>query len=139
MIVIGCYVIAVVVLNFTVANRLTNEVDTRLSARLVSVNRLTVPVPTTGSSASAPRGGDIDDAPSFVWSVSPTGAVTVLTPGAPALPRRSWSTVPATITVGTTLFRFRAAKLGNDWIVAGQSVAEIHQPSHAFAPGGRSE
>lgn len=127
MIVMGCYVIALVVLNFTVANRLTNEVDTRLSARLVSVNRLTVPVPTTGSSPSAPRGGDIDDAPSFVWRVSPTGTVTALTSGAPTLPRRSWSTVPATVTVGTTQFRFRAVKLGNDWIVAGQSVAEIER------------
>jgi signal transduction histidine kinase len=127
MIVMGCYVVAVVVLNFTVANRLTTEVDTRLSARLVSANRLIVPIPTTGSSPSAPRGGDIDDAPSFVWRVSPTGTVTVLTPGAPTLPRRSWSTVPATITVGTTQFRFRAAKLGTDWIIAGQSVAEIQR------------
>ena len=130
MIVMVCYVIGVVILNLSVVNRLTTEVDARLSSRLVDANRLTLPLPSasqTGSSRSADRGSDIDDAPSFVWRVTASGAVTALTNGAPALPSRSWSAAPTTIAIGSTQFRFRAVKLGPDWLVAGQSVANIRR------------
>jgi signal transduction histidine kinase len=127
-IVMGCYVIGVVILNFVVVNRLTTEVDARLAQRLVDANQLTFPIDgatQTGSSGSDGRGFDIDDVPVFVWRVTTSGAVTALTTGAPTLPLRSWSSVPTTITIGPTQFRFRAVKRGSDWLVAGQSVAEI--------------
>ena len=127
MLVMACYAMGVVVLNIVVVHRLTTEVDARLSGRLAEVNRLSLPIHTTGSVPSANRGGDIDDAPSFVWAVTPSGAVTALTNGAPVLARRSWNTVPATIPIGNTQFRFQAVKLGADWIVAGQSVADIQR------------
>ena len=125
-IVMGCYVIGVIVLNIVVVHRLTTEVDARLSQRLADANRLTLPVngtTNTGPSRTVERGVDIDDAPSFVWTIAPSGAVTALTIGAPALPRRSWNTVPSTVSVGNTQFRFQAVKRGGDWIVAGQSFA----------------
>lgn len=130
MIVMGCYVIGIVILNLSVANRLTTEVDARLSVRLAGANLLTLPVQTagqTGSSHSPDRGSDIDDAPSFVWRVTASGVATALSKGAPALPSRSWSAAPTTITIGSTQFRFRAVKLGPDWLVAGQSVAVIRR------------
>lgn len=129
-IVMGCYVIGVVVLNLSVVNRLTTEVDARLSQRLAAANRLALPVQGaghTGSSRPGERGSDIDDAPSFLWTVTAAGAVTALTNGAPPLPSRSWSADPTTITVGSTQFRFRAVKLGPDWLVAGQSVANVRR------------
>lgn len=127
MLVMACYAMGVVVLNIVVVHRLTTEVDARLSGRLAEANRLTLPVHTTGFLPSANPGGDVDDAPSFVWAVAPSGAVTALTHGVPALPRRSWNTVPATIPIGSTQFRFQAVKLGANWVVAGQSVADIQR------------
>jgi len=125
LLVMACYVVAVVVLNLVVVHRLTTEVDVRLSERLVGANALTLPAGDPKFSPTVAGGSDIDDAPSFVWKVAPSGAVTALTAGAPTLPRRGWSTVPTTMPVGQTQFRFRAVKVGSDWLVAGQSVAEI--------------
>jgi signal transduction histidine kinase len=132
MVVISCYVVGVVVLNIVVVNRLTAEVDARLSGRLEGVNRLTLSVPKQSSSLSADPGGDIDDAPSFVWRVSPSGSSVALTNGAPTLPLRRWTSAPVTLPVGRTQFRFRAAKLGPDWVVVGQSVAEIQRVQDAL-------
>jgi signal transduction histidine kinase len=125
--VMACYIVGVIVLNIVVVNRLTTEVDGRLAERLKDANRFALPPLTTGGSPSADRGGDIDDAPSFVWVVSSSGAATALTKGAPALPQRSWNTGQATIPLGNRQFRFQAVKLGAGWIVAGQSVANIQR------------
>jgi signal transduction histidine kinase len=127
-IVMGCYVIGVIILNFVVVNRLTTEVDARLAQRLVNTDRLTLPVTgatQTGPSSAAERGFDIDDVPVFVWRITASGTVTAVTTGAPVLPLQKWNTAPTTINIGPTPFRFRAVKLGSDWLVAGQSVAEI--------------
>jgi len=135
--VLACYVIGVVVLNLFVVHRLTTEVDARLSNRLSDTNQSTLRIQATGSSGTSPpesvgRGADIDDAPSFVWSVARSGAVTPLTKGAPTLPRRTWSTVPTTILIGQTQFRFEAVKSGSGWLVAGQSVTEIQRVGHVL-------
>ncbi|HXQ18551.1 MAG TPA: HAMP domain-containing sensor histidine kinase [Acidimicrobiales bacterium] len=135
--VMACYVIGVLVLNSFVVHRLTHEVDARLSTRLADANRLVLSVPPTGASRTnaAPRvdrGADLDDAPSFVWSVARSGAVTALTSGAPTLPRRAWSTAPQTLLVGQTQFRFEATRAGSGWLVVGQSVTEIQRVGDAL-------
>ena len=51
--------------------------------------------------------------------------MTALTPGAPALPQRSWTHIeaPVTLPVGTSTFRFDARHAGRTVYVAGQSLA----------------
>ena len=135
LLVMACYVIGVLVLNFVVVHRLTTEVDARLAERLAGANRLFLPSQGAKSSPAAVGGPDLDDAPAFVWRVTGSGTVTALSAGAPALPRRSWSTAPITMAVGPTEFRLRAARVGPDWLVAGQSVAEIqHVRSVLWVP-----
>lgn len=132
LLVMGCYVIGVVVLNFIVVHRLTTEVDARLSERLLDQHRLALPASgAVGSRSDHFRGVDgssgFDDAPSFVWRVSAPGVATGLTYGAPTLPRRTWSAVPTAVSIGSTEFRVKAVRMGSGWLVAGQSVAEIER------------
>jgi len=132
-IVVALYIVAVVVLNLVVVGRLTHEVDARLAAQLARVTPGDIVQPVApGSPPPTERGSDIDDAPSFLWSVAPDRTVTALSTGAPALPRRRWDATPVTISFGATPFRFLAARIGADWVVAGQSVAEIPRVQSAF-------
>jgi signal transduction histidine kinase len=120
------YLIAVVVFNILVAHRLTGQADVRLSERLGDARKDVLSVPKTGSGILH-RDRDVDDAPSFVWLVSSTGATTPLSSGAPALPRRSWSSGPTTVDVSGTAFRFQALPSGSSWLVAATSVAQIQR------------
>ncbi len=133
LVVLGCYLLSVVALNLVVVHRLTTEVDGRLSERLIDADLLTLPVHgSTASSTSARGDEDLDDVPLFVWRVTPSGTATALTAGAPSLPRRRWSTAPTTIPIGQTTFRVQADRQGADWLVAGQSVAEIQRVRSAL-------
>ncbi len=76
------YVIAAIVVNLIVTKHLVANVDTRLLDRIEDTRQQASRTPTIGPGNDR----DIDDAPSFLWSISPGGAVTVLTPGAPPLP-----------------------------------------------------
>ncbi len=114
------YVIAAVALNILVTDHLVGNADARLQDRLKDASQQTLTLPGT----SAPREHtDVDDAPIFVWSISPSGAVTSLTPGAPPLPSRAWKAEPVSLSLGTSTFRFDAARSHGSVLVAGQSVA----------------
>jgi len=121
-VVLGFGIVAAV-LDLLVEHRLEVQVDARLSQRLEEA-RL---VPTDRLPSGLPTDGDDDDAaPVFVWEVSPAGGGRALVPGAPRLPVRRW--VPGhtdELTVGSTPFRFHAARDGNVVLVAGASVAQI--------------
>jgi signal transduction histidine kinase len=67
--------------------------------------------------------GDVDDAPSFLWSIGPDGTVTTLTSGAPALPQRQWGGQPVSIDVGGSTFRFDSLQTDGTTLVAGESMA----------------
>jgi len=114
-----CYVIAAVVLNVLVSHHLMGNVDTRLSDRLDDVHHRTLQLPGGATTEHA----DVDDAPLFLWSIAPNGAVTSLTPGGPALPAHSWSGGPVTLPVDGSTFRFDSLRSGDSTLVAGQSVA----------------
>jgi signal transduction histidine kinase len=120
LIVMLAYVVAALVLNLIVTNHLVSTADTRLSDRLKDAQNRTLTLP-----RSTPQGEhqDVDDAPLFVWSVAPGGVATALTPSAPALPVRHWTTAPVTLRVGTSPFRFDTAQAGRSVLVAGQSIA----------------
>ena len=133
LLVMACYLVGIVVLNLFVVHRLPGEVDFRLNERLLAEGSLSAgePRPSPGVVGAV----DIDDAPSFLWRVTPGGTVTALTEGAPTLPHRSWTTAPVTANVGPTPFRLRAVKQGSDWLVAGQSIVEIdHVRSALWVP-----
>ena len=115
------YVIAVVVLNLIVADHLAGTTDTRLHDRLRDASRQTLTLPGTRASGEQT---DVDDAPVFLWSIAPSGQVTPLTPAAPALPSRRWNGGPATLSVGSSTFRFDTVRTNDGVLVAGQSTAE---------------
>ncbi|HEX3460319.1 MAG TPA: HAMP domain-containing sensor histidine kinase [Acidimicrobiales bacterium] len=125
-IVLACYLIAVVVLNIFVVQRLTNQTDVRLSERLVDAQQSVTHNP-AGGSLPVEHDHDVDDAPAFVWLVSPNGATTSLTPGGPQLPTRQWTANATTIDIGGTSFRFEAIKSGTGWLVAGASIGQIRR------------
>ncbi|HXB36387.1 MAG TPA: HAMP domain-containing sensor histidine kinase [Acidimicrobiales bacterium] len=103
--------------NAIVTHHLIADVDARLSDRVEDVRPH--PTPEKGSLETP----DLDDAPSFLWSVSSTGAVTPLTQGAPKLPASSWGSAPVSLPVGSSTFRFDSLRLPGKTLVAGQSIA----------------
>jgi len=123
LVVMACYVIAAVVLNVVVTRHLLGTVDNRLSDRLEDAARQTLTLP--GGSSAPPKESDVDDAPVFLWSVAPSGDVTAIDPGSPALPAHSWGSGPVTLGEGTSTFRFDTLHTGGDLLVAGQSVANV--------------
>jgi len=121
-IVMACYVLAAFILNTVVIDHLVGSTDARLTDRLHDARSSTLTLQ-EGAGATAPGDRDLEDAPSFLWLVSPSGAVTPLTPGAPTLPSRHWGTDPVTLTVGTSTFRFDTLRSGANTLVVGQSLA----------------
>jgi signal transduction histidine kinase len=118
LVVMACYTVAAVVVNAIVTHHLVADVDARLSDRVRDV----VPSPTPNRESGETT--DLDDAPSFLWSISPRGTVTPLTSGAPKLPMWSWgSAPPVSLPVGNSTFRFDAVRTSGETLVAGQSMA----------------
>ena len=112
-------------INLVIIHRLDHGVDARLSERLTSASR--------GSSdplravTGTYHEGDLDEAPSFVWVVKPTGAATALTAGAPLLPVRRWTPGGITLAAAGSTFRFDAKSSNGVWLVAGESILKVAQ------------
>jgi signal transduction histidine kinase len=117
LLVMACYTVAAVVTNAIVTHHLVADVDARLS------DRVTDALPSARPDTSSDETTDVDDAPSFLWRISPNGTITSLTPGAPMLPRRSWDSTPVSLPVGSSTFRFDSAQTAGTTLVAGQSMA----------------
>lgn len=122
------YVGAAVVLNLVVTKHFVDATDARLADRLQDASEQTLKLPasvptTTGPEADESGAADADDAPVFLWSLSPSGVATSLTPGAPTLPSRDWSPGPVSIPVGPSTFRFESLHEHGTTLVAGQSTA----------------
>ena len=117
LLVMACYTVAAVVVNAIVTHHLVAGVDARLSDRVGDVT----PHPTRDGDAS--ETADLDDAPLFLWSISPRGAVTPLARGAPKLPSWDWGTAPVSLPVGNSTFRFDSLRTPGETLVAGESMA----------------
>ena len=115
----GC----VTALDLVVAHRLTGQTDARLSDRLTEATRSRV---TALPAKDGDDDGDVDDAPLFLWLVSPGGHVSQLSSDAPALPRglRPGPGWAVTTVIGGSPFRLAARRTASQWIVAGQSLAQ---------------
>jgi len=125
------YLVAVVVFDVVIAHRLLAQVDNRLVGSLVEAiehpNQLPSSEPSPGQgTVEAPTGGDLDDAPIFLWVVGSSGKVVASTAGAPIFPAASWSPTAGYLTssVGTSTFRLDAQAFGGNWVVAGVSLAD---------------
>jgi signal transduction histidine kinase len=116
LLVMACYTVGAVVVNTIVTHHLIADVDARLSDRVTDA----LPHPPPEKTDESP---DLDDAPSFLWSINPHGTVTPLTQGAPRLPTRDWGSVPVSLPVGRSIFRFDSVRTQGETLVAGQSIA----------------
>ncbi len=129
-VVVAAVAVAVaLVANMVILERLSRAVDSRLASQLAMTRGATHPL------ADVPvelHGGDLDDAPTFVWLVTPAGTVTALTEGAPPLPRYRWSTGGVTLSTAGTTFRFDAARVPQGRLVAGESVVKIAQARNSL-------
>jgi signal transduction histidine kinase len=130
LIVLAFYVVAVVVLNEVVTHHLIMTADNRLMDRL-SDARQQMSAP-QGTPARDDGDTDVDDAPQFLWSISPSGKVTTLTSTAPSLPQRHWDANPVTLAVGTSNVRFDTMRVQGTLLVAGQSAASISNVQSAL-------
>ncbi len=116
-----------VITNLVIVHRLDHEVDARLTQRLEQAGTgASVPLVV---SAGHDHDGDLDDAPTFVWRVTPTGKAESLTVGAPVLPHYDWSSRHATLTTDGSTFRFASSPSEGGWLVAGVSILKISQAS----------
>jgi two-component system sensor histidine kinase CiaH len=129
-IVMACYVIAALVLNLVVVHRLTAQADVRLTERLADVGKLSITGP--GTTAPSRHNDQDDDAPIFVWRVSPQGSITALTTGAPSFLHERLSKGASTVDLGATPFRVRTVTHGSETLVAGESIAQIDRVSTAL-------
>ena len=121
-IIAAMYVCVVVGFDLVERHHLVGQIDTRLQQRLAQA----VPQPAAaGSIGDSDNAHDVDDAPVFFWRVTESGHSYALTTGAPALPASAWSPSKPSVEaqLGTGNFRLQAKRVGNDWIVAAQSLA----------------
>jgi signal transduction histidine kinase len=113
-----CYTVAAVVVSVVVTHHLVGNVDSRLADRVEDAEHQ---LPAITSAVA--HDDNLDDVPSFLWSVSPSGTVAALTPDAPKLPSRNWGSTPISMAVGSSTFRFDSLQAGDTTLVAGQSMA----------------
>ena len=106
-------------------HRLIGQIDAQLHERLVPAIRLAA---TAGAIDDYVNAHDSDDGPVFLWRVAKTGSSSVLTTGAPKLPRTAWSPGNRSVEaqLGTGTFRLQAVRVGDAWFVAGQSLANVN-------------
>jgi signal transduction histidine kinase len=121
-IIAAMYVCVVVGFDLVERHHLVGQIDARLQQRLAQAVRQPS---AAGSIGDYDNAHDVDDAPVFFWRVTRAGNSSALTTGAPALPATAWSPSKrsAQAQLGTGSFRLQAQRVGEDWVVAAQSLA----------------
>ena len=118
------YVCVVAAFDVVDRHRLVRQVDTRLDQRLVQV----VGTPgTAGSIGDYQNAHDRDEAPVYLWQAGAAGRPSALTPGAPTLSKSDWSRSGQAVVahLGTESLRLQSRRVGDRWLVAGESLAEV--------------
>lgn len=125
----GSYVLIALIFNFSLIGHMTNQVDARLSQRLVlavkSGGRHEGSV--VGSPPKQTSDLDDDDAPIFVWRVTSRGASTAIAASEPRLPSMKWVTGNGSIRLGRSTYGVRAVSFDSGWLVAGESLADVER------------
>ncbi len=121
----AAFVLVAAVANSLLLGRLYRQVDARLQQQLNLVER----VAEEGSPGAGLEGlthhNDRDDVPIYVWRVSKSAVVHAYVPDSPRLPQTTWSSGLRTQSVGKLLFRFSAVRFKDQWLVAGESLADV--------------
>jgi len=130
-VVMACYLVAVLLLNLLVARRLTEQADARIATRLAGLSRDS---PATLKSQPIQKGGDadLDDAPIFLWIGTGSGTSTAISAGAPRLPHHIWTSAPASVDVEGTMLRVQAVRSGAGWLIGGESLAQLDRVRNAL-------
>ncbi len=110
------------VVNSIILRRLDDEVDARLGSTLAAAASGTL---AASGDAVGHAGGDLDDAPVFVWRVSPDGTIGAVTPGAPALSTHPTTSGTTSASIDGRAFRLSAVPDSGGWLVAGESTVAI--------------
>jgi len=110
------------VVNAIISDRLNRDIDNRLQAVLVTTSTSAPGTPVVGGGQT---GGDLDDAPVFLWRVAADRSIAALTVGAPTLPTDEWTAGTSTQATEGSAFRFAAVPSAGGWLVAGESVAKV--------------
>jgi signal transduction histidine kinase len=134
---VGC----AAVLDRVISGRLVSETDHRLAESLsqARADRLTghtgAPGRDDGPGEDVDR--DRDEAPVFLWQVTPGHGGVRLTAGAPALPagKVPVSGHPATARLGSSTFRLAGSRWHGGWLVAGQSLANQQHTEDVLLDG----
>ena len=122
LVVMVCYVIAAVILNLVVTRHLVGTSDARLRDHSHDTSHQTLSLPAPNAQGEQT---DVDDAPVFLWSIAPSGAVTAPDADRTPAPRPTLGQHrPRHLPVGTSTFRFDALRTNGTVLVAGQSIAE---------------
>lgn len=127
------FVLVAALANSLLLGRLNHQVNTRLQQQLIVVER----VAKEGGGGAAglqgvSKGDDRDDVPIYVWRVSENGVAHAYVSGSPHLPSATWSSGTRTQLVGQFLFRFSAVRFDGQWLVAGESLADVTRVSSSL-------
>lgn len=127
------FVLVCVVANAVLLGRLNEQVNSRLQQELNVVIR----VAKGGGQDAQVLGGlsnddDRDDVPVYVWRVSESGVVRALVSGSPRLPATTWVSGTQTELVGHLMFRFSAVRFHKEWLVSGESLADVTRVSSSL-------
>jgi len=117
------YVMVSVVFDVVDTHRLVAQVDTHLRDRLHDVIRRG---DYSKSPGEADDDHDVEAAPVLLWRVNASGQAVGLSDGSPRLSRTAWSRDgrPITSRLGSISFRVLATRVGDNWVVAAQSLTE---------------
>ncbi len=130
------YVGVVVPFDILDAKHLVAQVDTHVADRLNRIASL------RGEGGQVhgrlPSDNDVDMAPVVIWRADRHGHTVPVTTGASPLSPNVWSRTgqPSSVVTQSGEFRLLAARIGNGWLVAGESLAETQ---HVEAVVGRVE
>jgi two-component system sensor histidine kinase CiaH len=133
-IIASVYVMVSAVFDVVVSHRVVAQVDSHLRERMRDVIA-------SGALTGAPPGANddrgVEAAPVLLWRVNAAGHASALTDGAPPLPRTAWSqgNQPTTSTIGSISFRLLATRVGDSWVVAGQSMSEATHETRVLVAG----
>jgi signal transduction histidine kinase len=118
------YVVVVVVFDSVDRHRQVSQIDSRLDLRLDHASK---EPSAAGSVDTFDNAHDVDDSLVFVWIVNASGRSTSLIAGSPKLDASSWSPSHRSVAadLGNKTFALQAQRVGDQWLVAGQSLAEV--------------
>jgi signal transduction histidine kinase len=124
------YALVSVVVDVVDSHRVVAQLDGHLRERLHDAI-------VRGDVTRSPGKTDVEAAPVLFWRVDASGHTSSPSDGAPRLPPGAWSRSgqPTTSLLGSIPFRLVATRVGNSWVVAGQSLSATSHETTVLVAG----